>query len=74
MSDLVERLRGPIKHPQQSVTLRLEAANMIERLRGRCDAYKGQVKAGGAEIERLRVALEILADQTSGDPMKNDGF
>ena len=31
-SDLVKRLRGPIKHPQQSVTMRLEAADAIEAL------------------------------------------
>ncbi len=30
----------------------------IERLRERCEAYKGQVKAGAAEIERLRAALD----------------
>ena len=32
LSDLKKRLRGPVKHPQQSVTLRLEAADEIERL------------------------------------------
>ena len=32
MSDLVKRLRGPVKHPQQSVTFRIEAADRIERL------------------------------------------
>lgn len=31
-----------------------EAADEIERLRERCEAYKGQVQAGAAEIERLR--------------------
>lgn len=34
MTDLVKRLRGPVKHPQQSVTLRLDAADEIERLHG----------------------------------------
>lgn len=32
MSDLVTRLRSPIKHPQENVTQRQEAADMIESL------------------------------------------
>lgn len=34
-----------------------KAADEIERLTARCEAYKGQVEAGAAEIERLRAAL-----------------
>jgi len=30
----------------------------IVNLNERCEAYKGQVKAGSAEIERLREAIE----------------
>jgi hypothetical protein len=29
-TDLIARLRGPVKHPQQSVTFRLEAADALE--------------------------------------------
>ena len=32
MNDLVTRLRGPIKHPQENVTQRQEAADMIESM------------------------------------------
>lgn len=32
VSELVGMLRGPIKHPQQSVSLRLEAADALETL------------------------------------------
>ncbi len=30
------------------------AAEIIKRLKERCEAYKGQVRAGAAEIERLK--------------------
>lgn len=33
----------------------------IERLEERCAAYKGQVEAGAAEIERLKEALYSIA-------------
>ncbi len=40
----------------------------LERLRERCEAYKGQVKAGAAEIERLRAALtQIKSIVAPGD-------
>jgi hypothetical protein len=32
----------------------------IERLRERCEAYKGQVRAGADEIERMRASQERL--------------
>jgi hypothetical protein len=38
-----------------------EAADEIERLRERCEAYKGQVFAGSQEIERLTTALREIA-------------
>jgi cob(I)alamin adenosyltransferase len=34
-----------------------EAHEEITKLRERCEAYKGQVESGAAEIERLRAAL-----------------
>lgn len=34
----------------------------IERLRERCEAYKGQVEAGAVEIERLRRRAENAED------------
>lgn len=36
----------------------------ITRLRERCQAYKGQVECGAAEIERLRGAYEIQMRKT----------
>lgn len=53
MSDIVERLRAT-GGKGQGGPLKAEAADEIERLRERCEAYKGQVEAGAAEIERLR--------------------
>ena len=35
-----------------------QAADEIERLRARCEAYKDQVEAGAAEIKRLRTENE----------------
>jgi len=35
----------------------------IERLRERCEAYKGQVEAGSHEIERLRSELGTALDR-----------
>jgi len=40
-----------------------EASTEIERLTERCAAYKGQVEAGAAEIERLKKANEELRKQ-----------
>ena len=37
----------------------------IERLRARCEAYKGQVEAGAVEIERLRACLEWRPIETA---------
>jgi hypothetical protein len=46
MSDFVDKARA-----WDAIT---EKNREIERLRERCEAYKGQVKAGSVEIERLR--------------------
>ena len=48
-----ERLRGPIKHPQECVNQRQEAADHIDALEERCEAYKGQVEAGSKRIAGL---------------------
>lgn len=59
MSDIVKRLRAwqATSNPLVGEELTQEAADEIERLRERCEAYKGQVLAGSQEIERLRTAL-----------------
>ncbi len=64
MRDIVERLRMPDTGwagyaEAIDVTVAEEGAAEIERLRERCEAYKGQVEAGAHEIERLRAALEV---------------
>lgn len=38
------------------------AADELENLRERCEAYKGQVEAGEKEIERLRASLDAAAN------------
>lgn len=69
MSDVAERMRhhvgirgGPAKDDDGNYIgttwpMMLEAADEIERLHERCDAYKGQVKCGSEEISRLRLQL-----------------
>ncbi len=63
-----QEARRLVGHPDIVVRLRLqhfvadqsEGADEIERLRERCEAYKGQVMAGSAEIDRLRTALRVV--------------
>lgn len=57
MQDIVGRLRGIENWYEADVSTCKEAADEIERLTERCEAYKGQVKAGSDEIERLRASL-----------------
>ena len=40
-----------------------EAADEIEKLRDKCEAYKAQVRGAGIEIERLRGALQGAEDE-----------
>lgn len=49
VSELIGRLRGPIKHPQQSVSLRLEAADALETLEH--------------ETEELKEELDLVSKQ-----------
>lgn len=63
MSDIVDRLRNFAvwnnRHSHyEPVQLTKDAADEIERLRDRCEAYKGQVEAGATEIARLRAQIE----------------
>ena len=51
-SDLVQRLRGPIKHPQQLINASREAADAIEWL----------VKEA-TNLREMSVAEEVLANQ-----------
>jgi hypothetical protein len=62
--DIVKRLRsnnvtlvGDMKAGTEIRGAMLDAADEIERLTERCAAYKGQVEAGAAEIERLRAIV-----------------
>jgi len=52
----------------------LEAADHIERLEERCMAYKGQVKAGSDEIDRLRLRVAQLeeSNQVYEEDSKHD--
>jgi hypothetical protein len=66
MSETIqERLRGPIKHPQECVNQRQEAADHIDALEERCEAYKGQVEAGSKRIAGLE-ADGFLAELKRG--------
>ena len=47
----------------EAATTLAEQAATIERLEERCAAYKGQVKAGAAEIERLKAGKEAAATE-----------
>lgn len=52
---LVYRLVGMSNgYANEEAELLLEAADLIDRLTERCEAYKGQAEAGAAEIERYR--------------------
>lgn len=82
--DLVEQLRESADYMKKQLppdlqadesyvgphTIFCEAADTIERLSERCEAYKGQVKAGSAEIERLTAPAPVdgdLRDKINGD-------
>jgi predicted nucleic acid-binding Zn-ribbon protein len=47
----------PVVKCFENCTERNELKANIERLQERCEAYKGQVKAGSAEIERLKAVI-----------------
>jgi chromosome segregation ATPase len=57
-SDIVERLRADYRQGDRHL-----AADEIERLRERCEAYKGQVEAGSAEITRLRASRDEVVEE-----------
>lgn len=57
-NDIVERLR--IRRNPLYDGERTEAADEIERLQERCEGYKGQVKWGSDEIERLMTENNCL--------------
>lgn len=66
-TDIINRLRDSLR-PVNPPLLRnadiAAAANEIERLRERCEGYKGQVEAGAIVIEHLR------ANRASSDYMR----
>ena len=53
IDDIVAQLRAPIKHPQQSVTRRLDAADEIERLRAELAAEREFKRANIELAEQL---------------------
>lgn len=46
----------------------------VERLRERCDAYKGQVEAGSSQIEQLKDSLRWAMDEIDVLSNKLCGF
>jgi hypothetical protein len=60
MSDIVERLRVQrgASGKENPDSIYNKAADEIDRLRERCEAYKGQVKDGANEIVLLRGQVE----------------
>jgi len=71
--DLIEKLRWSAASTEVSEeltaygTLLDAAATEIERLRERCEAYKGQVEAGSHMIERLRAIVSRMQDLPLAD-------
>jgi chromosome segregation ATPase len=55
-SDLIQRLRSPIKHPQQVINIRPEAADAIELLQRELKCSKEMWE------QQQELALEYLAD------------
>jgi prefoldin subunit 5 len=45
-----------------------DTADEIERLRNRCEAYKGQVESGAAEIAALKARVAELEATLSTNP------
>ena len=77
-SDLVQRLRGPIKHPQQLINASNEAANTIEYLAAEEDHLWTKInkmtvviKLMDARIEELEETLKPFADMTQTQNFKD---
>lgn len=73
--DLLSRLRRAESDSEVHGPLHGESADEITRLRERCEAYKGQVECGAAEIERLRARedrlLRAAIDATWGNALED---
>jgi hypothetical protein len=68
-ADLVQRLRGPIKHPQQLINASYEAANTIEYLAAeenhlwtKINKMTVVIKRMDARIDELEAALKPFAE------------
>jgi len=78
-SDLVQRLRGPIKHPQQVINMRPEAADAIEALEKRVKSLEEeeqewlytQLEERNDRIAELRAALKPFAEITEQQNFKD---
>ena len=66
-----------IDHLKHMMTIRPEgpdqdaaqlALDEIDRLRERCEAYKGQVEAGAIEIERLLRGIKCIQECLEANP------
>lgn len=69
--------RGPMASQWADKPHRLvfDLCDEIERLRERCEAYKGQVEAGSNEIERLRSGIHaIIAKFEDGENHDEGAF
>jgi len=61
-SDLVQRLRGPIKHPQQVINMRPEAADAIEYLMKKNGFFNDYCEKQLTRIAELEAQNEKLDD------------
>ena len=64
----LEQLRDAYEHSGKTIEAYSErltrAEAEIEKLQERCEAYKGQVRAGGDEIERLKAGVLKVVDES----------
>jgi len=78
MDDIVKRLRGPIKHPQECVIQRQEAADLIEEQAAEIEQLTGIIqRAAPVSWVMLRdidgaLAWEADASKAVGDTPKGE--
>jgi hypothetical protein len=85
LTDLVQRLRGPIKHPQQLLNASHEAADALEALENRVEELKVALKPFAASAikydklaydgdEATGIAIGFVRDARKVLEAANDGL
>jgi len=70
-SELVQRLRGPIKHPQQLINASHEAADAIEYLMKKNGFFNDYCEKQLTRIAELEAALKPFAEITEQQNFKD---